>query len=392
MARHHCSLSSLEIVVLSYIEGQSNKHRDEKAKENSAEQQVLHTDGGNQIGNGNKDKVMNRVGEDNNVGEASKIDKGPAKVSSGVQNQSSGKINDRGDPGQNRVRARSIDMGGCENSAAPHVAAPVVPIEEVLKLDKGPTKPSKDIPASIIFVRMYLATAGALKTAADRATVNAHHVHGVEDRAAGDQHTTGKGRVNVGSMSSGGSSSRLNAKAPDFIPNSKQQYRGTNNTKARSMGEAVALQTGQQQQHNPTTSAGINAESGQQQLDANTPEAVAIEQQQELKVPAISLEDRKLLDALVSPSNLLLNTNCDLKICDFGLARPNIENENMTEYVVTRWYRAPELLLNSSDYTTAIDVWSVGCIFMELMNRKPLFAGKDHVHQIRLLTEVKIDS
>lgn len=60
----------------------------------------------------------------------------------------------------------------------------------------------------------------------------------------------------------------------------------------------------------------------------------------------------------------------------------------MTEYVVTRWYRAPELLLNSSDYTAAIDVWSVGCIFMELMNRKPLFPGKDHVHQMRLLTEV----
>ncbi|KAK4717845.1 hypothetical protein R3W88_016183 [Solanum pinnatisectum] len=81
----------------------------------------------------------------------------------------------------------------------------------------------------------------------------------------------------------------------------------------------------------------------------------------------------------LKPSNLLLNANCDLKICDFGLARPNLENENMTEYVVTRWYRAPELLLNSSDYTAAIDVWSVGCIFMELMNRKPLFAGKDHL-------------
>ncbi|GMP31158.1 hypothetical protein CsSME_00005489 [Camellia sinensis var. sinensis] len=52
----------------------------------------------------------------------------------------------------------------------------------------------------------------------------------------------------------------------------------------------------------------------------------------------------------------------------------------MTKYVVTRWYRAPELLLNSSDYTVAIDVWYVGCIFMELMNRKPLLASKDHVH------------
>ncbi|XP_022875927.1 mitogen-activated protein kinase homolog MMK1 [Olea europaea var. sylvestris] len=90
----------------------------------------------------------------------------------------------------------------------------------------------------------------------------------------------------------------------------------------------------------------------------------------------------------LKPSNLLLNANCDLKICDFGLARVTSETDFMTEYVVTRWYRAPELLLNSSDYTTAIDVWSVGCIFMELMDRKPLFPGRDHVHQLRLLMEL----
>ncbi|WOL14844.1 hypothetical protein Cni_G23625 [Canna indica] len=90
----------------------------------------------------------------------------------------------------------------------------------------------------------------------------------------------------------------------------------------------------------------------------------------------------------LKPSNLLLNANCDLKICDFGLARPASENEIMTEYVVTRWYRAPELLLNSTDYTAAIDVWSVGCIFMELMNRQPLFPGRDHMHQMRLITEL----
>ena len=89
------------------------------------------------------------------------------------------------------------------------------------------------------------------------------------------------------------------------------------------------------------------------------------------------------------PSNLLLNANCDLKICDFGLARTTSETDFMTEYVVTRWYRAPELLLNSSEYTAAIDVWSVGCIFMELMDRKPLFPGRDHVHQLRLLMEVR---
>ncbi|CAI9755926.1 unnamed protein product [Fraxinus pennsylvanica] len=90
----------------------------------------------------------------------------------------------------------------------------------------------------------------------------------------------------------------------------------------------------------------------------------------------------------LKPSNLLLNSNCDLKIGDFGLARVTSETDFMTEYVVTRWYRAPELLLNSSGYTTAIDVWSVGCIYMELMGRKPLFPGKDQVHQLRLLMEL----
>jgi len=90
----------------------------------------------------------------------------------------------------------------------------------------------------------------------------------------------------------------------------------------------------------------------------------------------------------LKPSNLLLNANCDLKICDFGLARTNSEKEYMTEYVVTRWYRAPELLLSCAEYTAAIDIWSVGCIFAELLGRKPLFPGKDYVHQLNLITRV----
>jgi len=90
----------------------------------------------------------------------------------------------------------------------------------------------------------------------------------------------------------------------------------------------------------------------------------------------------------LKPSNLLLNANCDLKICDFGLARTSSEKEYMTEYVVTRWYRAPELLLSCTEYTTAIDVWSVGCIFAELLGRKPLFPGKDYIHQLNLITKV----
>lgn len=91
----------------------------------------------------------------------------------------------------------------------------------------------------------------------------------------------------------------------------------------------------------------------------------------------------------LKPSNLLVNANCDLKICDFGLARTGAEDQvGMTEYVVTRWYRAPELLLCCNDYTAAIDVWSVGCIMAELLGRKPLFPGKDYVHQLNLITKV----
>lgn len=90
----------------------------------------------------------------------------------------------------------------------------------------------------------------------------------------------------------------------------------------------------------------------------------------------------------LKPSNLLLNANCDLKIGDFGLARTTSETDFMTEYVVTRWYRAPELLLNCSEYTAAIDVWSVGCILGEIVTREPLFPGRDYVHQLRLITEL----
>lgn len=80
----------------------------------------------------------------------------------------------------------------------------------------------------------------------------------------------------------------------------------------------------------------------------------------------------------LKPSNLLLNKNCNLKICDFGLARglePGETEGQLTEYVVTRWYRAPEVILNASNYTKALDVWSIGCIMAELLGRTPLFPG-----------------
>mmetsp|Transcript_101244 Transcript_101244/g.226037 ORF Transcript_101244/g.226037 Transcript_101244/m.226037 type:complete len:343 (+) Transcript_101244:127-1155(+) len=93
----------------------------------------------------------------------------------------------------------------------------------------------------------------------------------------------------------------------------------------------------------------------------------------------------------LKPSNILVNKNCDLKICDFGLARGLGNDEDdptLTDYVVTRWYRAPEVVLLASEYTKSIDVWSVGCILCELIGRKPIFTGKDHLDQIKKILVV----
>ncbi|KAL1679782.1 kinase-like protein, partial [Schizophyllum commune] len=85
----------------------------------------------------------------------------------------------------------------------------------------------------------------------------------------------------------------------------------------------------------------------------------------------------------LKPGNLLVNADCELKICDFGLSRGYDANpdentsHHLTEYVATRWYRAPEIMLAFRRYNTAIDVWSIGCIFAELLLGKPLFKGKE---------------
>uniref|UniRef100_A0A8C7E5D5 Mitogen-activated protein kinase 7 n=1 Tax=Naja naja TaxID=35670 RepID=A0A8C7E5D5_NAJNA len=95
----------------------------------------------------------------------------------------------------------------------------------------------------------------------------------------------------------------------------------------------------------------------------------------------------------LKPSNLLINENCELKIGDFGMARglctkPVEYKYFMTEYVATRWYRAPELMLSLHEYTQAIDMWSVGCIFAEMLGRKQLFPGKNYIHQLQLIITV----
>jgi mitogen-activated protein kinase 1/3 len=116
----------------------------------------------------------------------------------------------------------------------------------------------------------------------------------------------------------------------------------------------------------------------------------------------------------LKPANLLVNANCDLKVCDFGLARmvkaSGAEEGKgagmMTEYVATRWYRAPEIMLSFKMYTKvrvpdiplpcssdpyalqAIDVWAVGCILAEMLSGRPLFPGRDYSHQLDLILDV----
>uniref|UniRef100_A0AAR2JQ17 mitogen-activated protein kinase n=2 Tax=Pygocentrus nattereri TaxID=42514 RepID=A0AAR2JQ17_PYGNA len=85
----------------------------------------------------------------------------------------------------------------------------------------------------------------------------------------------------------------------------------------------------------------------------------------------------------LKPGNLAIDEECGLKILDFGLARQ--ADSEMTGYVVTRWYRAPEVILNWMHYTQTVDIWSVGCIMAEMLMGKPLFKGNDHLDQ---LTEI----
>ncbi|XP_008810980.1 mitogen-activated protein kinase 9-like [Phoenix dactylifera] len=95
----------------------------------------------------------------------------------------------------------------------------------------------------------------------------------------------------------------------------------------------------------------------------------------------------------LKPKNILANADCKLKVCDFGLARVSFNDAPSaifwTDYVATRWYRAPELCGSFfSKYTPAIDVWSIGCIFAEMLTGKPLFPGKNVVHQLDLMTDL----
>ncbi|XP_029910500.1 mitogen-activated protein kinase 12 [Myripristis murdjan] len=88
----------------------------------------------------------------------------------------------------------------------------------------------------------------------------------------------------------------------------------------------------------------------------------------------------------LKPGNLAINQDCELKILDFGLARQ--ADSEMTGYVVTRWYRAPEVILSWMHYTQTVDIWSVGCIMAEMLQGKPLFKGSDHLDQLNEIMKI----
>jgi len=97
----------------------------------------------------------------------------------------------------------------------------------------------------------------------------------------------------------------------------------------------------------------------------------------------------------LKPSNILLNSECHAKVADFGLARSVAADNNddgnnpvLTEYVATRWYRAPEILLGSTKYSKAVDMWSVGCILGELIVGKAIFPGTSTLNQIERVLEL----
>ncbi|XP_062539033.1 cyclin-dependent kinase-like 1 isoform X1 [Armigeres subalbatus] len=87
----------------------------------------------------------------------------------------------------------------------------------------------------------------------------------------------------------------------------------------------------------------------------------------------------------IKPENILLTAQGQVKLCDFGFARMLSPGENYTDYVATRWYRAPELLVGDTQYGTPVDVWAIGCVFAELVRGDALWPGRSDVDQLYLI-------
>ena len=106
------------------------------------------------------------------------------------------------------------------------------------------------------------------------------------------------------------------------------------------------------------------------------------------------LHKNNMIHRDVKPENLLIDENFNLKLCDFGFARKvklnkyNNHIDTMTDYVATRWYRSPELLLSGGIYGPEVDYWAIGCIMGELADGNPMFAGEDEVDQLDCIIKI----
>lgn len=89
---------------------------------------------------------------------------------------------------------------------------------------------------------------------------------------------------------------------------------------------------------------------------------------------------KRVIHRDLKPQNLLVTNQGNIKICDFGLARAfTIPIKTLTHEVETLWYRAPEILLGKKEYSLGVDMWAIGCIFAELIQKRPLFMGDSEI-------------
>jgi len=89
---------------------------------------------------------------------------------------------------------------------------------------------------------------------------------------------------------------------------------------------------------------------------------------------------KRIIHRDLKPQNLLVDPKGNIKICDFGLARAfTIPIKTLTHEVETLWYRAPEILLGKKEYSLGVDMWAIGCIFTELIQKRPLFMGDSEI-------------